>query len=81
MHDQIFPISVLCMVLLLLIFLLKRFHQPHLIAYILWGVLLGRHSLDILSDGDDISTLGSVGVLLLMFFLGMEYNAPLKQGR
>jgi CPA2 family monovalent cation:H+ antiporter-2 len=76
MHDPVFPISVLCLVILLLNFLLKRFHQPYLIGYILAGILLGRHALHILADGDDIATLGSLGVLLLMFFLGMEIDIP-----
>jgi len=76
MHDLISAIGVLCLVILLLIFLLKKFHQPYLIAYILAGVLLGRHSLHVLADGDEIQTLGSLGVLLLMFFLGMEIEVP-----
>jgi CPA2 family monovalent cation:H+ antiporter-2 len=76
MHDLIASISVLCLVILLLIFLFKKLHQPYLVAYILAGVLLGRHSLHILADANQIDTLGSLGVLLLMFFLGMEIDIP-----
>jgi monovalent cation:H+ antiporter-2, CPA2 family len=76
MHDPIFSISVLCLVILLLIFLSKRFHQPYLVAYMLAGILLGTRALHILADGEDIATLGSLGVLLLMFFLGMEIDIP-----
>jgi monovalent cation:H+ antiporter-2, CPA2 family len=76
MYDLIFSVSVLCLVILLLIFLLKRFHQPYLVAYVLAGVLLGGHSLQIFPDGEELTALGSLGILLLMFFLGMEIEVP-----
>ena len=51
MRGLISAIGVLCLVIFQLIFLLKKFHQPYLIAYILAGVLLGWHSLHVLADG------------------------------
>ncbi|WP_299466210.1 cation:proton antiporter [Mucilaginibacter sp.] len=60
------------LLILLLIFLLKRLNQPYLVAYILAGVLLGPHMAGVFTDNSTISSLGEIGILLLMFFLGME---------
>lgn len=68
--------GVMCLVILLLIFLLKKLNQPYLIAYILAGVLLGPHVTGVFSDPQNIEHIGEIGILLLMFFLGMEINIP-----
>ncbi len=79
MHDILFPVSVMCLLILLLIFLLKKLHQPYLIAYIVAGLLLGPQVTGIFADPDSIAVLGEIGVLLLMFFLGMEIEIPDKR--
>lgn len=76
MHDLIFSISVLCLLILFLIIILKRVQQPYLIAYILAGLLLGPHIGGVFTNGEQISAVGEIGVLLLMFFLGMEIEVP-----
>jgi CPA2 family monovalent cation:H+ antiporter-2 len=76
MHDLLLPVSLMCLLILLLIVLLKKLHQPYLIAYILAGFLLGPHVTGIVSDPAGIAGLGEIGILLLMFFLGMEIEIP-----
>lgn len=73
------PVAEMCVVIFALIFLLKRLKQPYQIAYILAGVLLGPHMLHIFSGAEQTAVVGEVGILLLMFFLGMEINVPGKQ--
>ena len=48
--------------------------QPHVIGYIVVGVTLSLIGPDILSDSDVVQRLGSVGVTLLLFFVGMEID-------
>lgn len=62
--------------ILLLIVILKKVRQPYLIAYILAGLLLGPHVFGVFTNPGQISALGEIGVLLLMFFLGMEIEVP-----
>ena len=54
--------------------ILRRFKQPYVIAYILAGIFLGRHGLSILSDEKVIQVFGEFGLILLLFFIGMEIN-------
>jgi len=76
MNTLLFPISMMSLVILLLIFLLKRLRQPYMIAYILAGVLLGPYAGRLFTHAEDIASLGEIGILLLMFFLGMEMDIP-----
>jgi len=66
----------MCLLILLLIVLLKKINQPYLIAYVFAGIVLGPHITGIFSEPENISALGEVGILLLMFFLGIEINIP-----
>jgi CPA2 family monovalent cation:H+ antiporter-2 len=59
-----------------MIFLLKKFNQPYLIAYIIAGILLGPYVSGLFTKPDEIEVVGEIGILLLMFFLGMEINVP-----
>jgi len=59
-----------------MIFLLKKFNQPYLVAYIIAGILLGPYVSGLFTKPDEIEVVGELGILLLMFFLGMEINVP-----
>lgn len=51
---------------------LRRFRQPLVAAYLLAGVLLGPHASGVLTDTSVLESLGALGVVLLLFFAGME---------
>ncbi len=52
--------------------LLRWLKQPSVIGYILAGVLMGEHGLDVLTDEAVIASMGEFGLILLLFFIGME---------
>ncbi|WP_455207357.1 cation:proton antiporter [Kaarinaea lacus] len=76
MHlDPILPISVSVLFGILLIGLLfQKFGQPHIIGYLLVGVFLGPHGINLIPDSELLNRLGSIGVVFLMFFIGMEVS-------
>src|SRR5690606_32982993 len=53
---------------------IRRFHQPALVAYIIVGLLLGPHVLGIMHDSHQISFMSEIGILLLLFVIGMELD-------
>jgi monovalent cation:H+ antiporter-2, CPA2 family len=55
---------------------LKRLKQPYVVAYIITGIILGPHGFGAVTDEEMISYLGSLGLILLMFFIGMEISLP-----
>jgi CPA2 family monovalent cation:H+ antiporter-2 len=55
--------------------LVRRLNQPVLVGYILVGLLLGPSVLGIMSNPAEISFMAELGILLLMFIIGMELDA------
>jgi monovalent cation:H+ antiporter-2, CPA2 family len=69
--------------ILLLSWLLKRFRQPYFVAYIATGALLGPSGLKLFNDVDTIAQIGSLGLIMQMFFIGaeIEVSAFLKNSK
>ncbi|MBU0627786.1 MAG: cation:proton antiporter [Nanoarchaeota archaeon] len=58
---------------LLLIGLLFTFlKQPFVIAYLIAGMVIGPHGLMLISNTQLIQSIGELGVIILLFFVGME---------
>ena len=74
MHiDPILPTLVAIITVVLFIGLsLQLLRQPQVIGYLLAGVTIGPFGLALLTDTELASRLGSFGVVLLLFFVGME---------
>jgi CPA2 family monovalent cation:H+ antiporter-2 len=62
--------------ILLLSWLLKRFRQPYFVAYIVAGVLLGPDGTKLFTDVTTIAQIGSLGLIIQMFFIGAELEVP-----
>jgi monovalent cation:H+ antiporter-2, CPA2 family len=78
-------LSALELVLLLLaisvfaVIVLGAFKMPPLVAYLGVGVLIGPHAINIAGQSAATTILGELGVVFLMFTLGLEFNlAKLK---
>lgn len=54
--------------------ILKRFGQPVIVGYILVGMLLGPSFLGLVRTGGEISFLSELGILLLLFIIGLELD-------
>ena len=62
--------------ILLLGWVLKGFRQPYFVAYIIAGILLGPEGIRLFSDVDTVAQLGSLGLIMQMFFIGAEIEVP-----
>lgn len=51
----------------------QRLGQPPLVGYLLGGILIGPYTPGPVSDIHNISTLAEIGLILLMFELGVEF--------
>jgi CPA2 family monovalent cation:H+ antiporter-2 len=52
----------------------RRLKLPIIIGYILSGVAIGPYGLKLVQDVEDVETLATIGVVLLMFTIGMEFS-------
>nr|WP_284347492.1 cation:proton antiporter [Chryseobacterium gallinarum] len=76
---MLWSVCILCITTLGMMFLLKKLKQPYLIAYLIAGILLGPYALKLFTRPEEIEMVGEIGILLLMFFVGMEINIPNKK--
>lgn len=78
MHlDPLLPRIVAAAFGILLLGLLgRRLRQPHVVTYLLAGVVLGPSGLGVFTEEQAIARLGDFGVVVLLFFVGMEVDLP-----
>nr|WP_272212168.1 cation:proton antiporter [Marinicella sp. W31]MDC2878077.1 cation:proton antiporter [Marinicella sp. W31] len=48
--------------------------QPPLVGFILAGILLGPTGLGLIANNESVALLGEMGVVVLLFFIGMELS-------
>lgn len=69
-------IVIMLLVILLMGLFLKRLNQPYFVAYIIAGILLGPSGIRAFKDPETISTIGELGLIIQMFFIGAEIEVP-----
>lgn len=73
MHDLFTAVAVITILAATLVFLLTRLKQSAIVAYIVLGVLCSVFGL--IPPGETISHLSELGVVFLLFFIGLEFEA------
>lgn len=67
-------IAIVMAIAALLGFVLMRFRQPPIVGYILAGIVLGPTGVGLVSHSESITTLAELGVIMLLFLIGMELS-------
>jgi len=58
----------------LVVFLLNRAKVPSVVGFLLAGILIGPHGLSLIKDIHEIELLAEIGVILLLFIIGIEFS-------
>lgn len=78
MHDVTFlqDLAIVMIVAGLVTILFHRFKQPVVLGYIVAGIIIGPHTppFPLIADAETIRTLSELGVIFLMFSLGLEFS-------
>jgi CPA2 family monovalent cation:H+ antiporter-2 len=69
-----FLIVLCCAVIATTLF--RRIHLPPILAYLGVGALVGPYSLAVIEDVHSIELLSELGVVFLLFILGLEFSVP-----
>lgn len=73
--DLLIPkIVVFFIVALIMGLALRTFRIPSVVAYIITGLLLGPFGFSLITDEGLIANISNFGVILLLFFVGMEFS-------
>ena len=74
------PLAGLAWAIVLTGFILHRLRQPYVVGYILLGAVIGPQGLGLIAGEEMLAHLGSVGVVLLLFFIGVEGRLERRLG-
>ncbi|MDD2197669.1 MAG: cation:proton antiporter [Bacteroidales bacterium] len=58
----------------LVIFIFNKLKLPSVIGFLLTGIIAGPYALGLISNLDIIDVLAEIGVILLLFIIGMEFS-------
>ncbi|PKQ77924.1 potassium transporter [Aeromonas sobria] len=67
---------ILLFTAVLLVATFRRFGLPVILAYLIAGVLLGPHGLAVITGQSIMQTIAELGIVFLMFSLGLEFSLP-----
>jgi CPA2 family monovalent cation:H+ antiporter-2 len=74
-HELLFAVTVVLSVAAVTTVLFQRLRQPVVLGYILAGLIVGPHvPVPLVADRAAVQTLSELGVILLMFALGLEFS-------
>lgn len=73
-HQELTFVALIAVVALVCGIVLTRLRQPAIVGYIVAGVVLGPSGLALVEDRTQIALLAELGVLLLLFVIGMELS-------
>ncbi len=73
-HDALTAIAIVVVGALACGIFLSRIKQPAVIGYIFAGIILGPSGFALVEDRDNVNLLAELGVLLLLFLIGIELS-------
>ncbi|MCB6183687.1 monovalent cation:proton antiporter-2 (CPA2) family protein [Leeia sp. TBRC 13508] len=82
MHNTLEPVLLLLFAAVIAVVGCRMLKQPAILGYLLVGMLIGPHAFSLITENDSTETLGEIGVVFLMFSIGLEFSlAKLKAMR
>lgn len=67
-------IVVILLVSLPIIFLFKKINLPSIVGFLIAGMLIGPYGFNLIKSVGQISVMAEIGVILLMFTIGLEFS-------
>ncbi len=58
------------------VWLFRRLNLPAILAYLIAGMIVGQHGLNIVHDQVDYDHFAELGIVFLLFTLGLEFSLP-----
>ena len=73
--DLLHDLAAVILIAGIVTILCHRFKQPVALGYIVAGIIVGPYTpIQFVNDADTVRGLGDLGVVLLMFSLGLEFS-------
>ena len=76
MHGDLGNIIILMFVAVITVWLFKRINLPPILAYLFCGILAGPDLLSLFEHPEDMENFAELGIVFLLFSLGLEFSLP-----
>lgn len=76
MDPMMMNVTIVLSLALAIGYLAVRLGLPIVVAYIVTGIMLGPSMLGVVEDQHMVTRVGEIGVVMLLFFVGMEVSIP-----
>jgi CPA2 family monovalent cation:H+ antiporter-2 len=73
-NDILFQLGIVLFLGFFTAMAMKRLHQSVITGYMITGLLIGPNVFGLIKDTSLINTLSELGIVFLMFFLGLEFS-------
>ncbi len=81
-HSILQDVLIIFTVSIGVVFLFQKLRLPSIAGFLVAGTLVGPYGLNLISDHEQIEVLAEIGVILLLFTIGIEFSlAQLKASR
>jgi len=57
-----------------IVFLFQKLRLPNIVGFLLTGVIIGPHGFQLIQSVDQVESLAEIGVVLLLFTIGLEFS-------
>ncbi len=57
-----------------IVFVFQKLRLPTIVGFLLTGVIIGPHGFQLIQSVDQVETLAEIGVVLLLFTIGLEFS-------
>ena len=75
-HEALDAVLVMLALSVVAVALLRRLNLPPILGYLLVGALAGQHSLGWVPHTELIQVVAEIGVVFLLFTIGLEFSIP-----
>src|SRR5512134_1381520 len=76
MHSLLQSVLILLATAVLVVVVFRSLRLPPMLGYIIVGVAIGPHALGWIPDTQEARGLAEIGVVFLMFSIGLEFSLP-----
>ncbi|HMA11331.1 MAG TPA: cation:proton antiporter, partial [Steroidobacteraceae bacterium] len=76
LHEPLTLVLELLLASVLVIMAARRLGLPPVLGYLVVGLLVGPYMLGVMADSRDTKLLAEIGVVFLLFTLGLEFSWP-----
>jgi CPA2 family monovalent cation:H+ antiporter-2 len=73
MQDLLRDLTIVLAASLPILFLFRKLRLPAIVGFLATGALIGPHALSFLRDTEHVEAMADFGVVLILFFVGLEF--------